>query len=78
MQRNVVVLPQPLGPNNEKNSPSRTSNEIGPTLTCGEYRFVRLRTSSSTPAGIRRPGYAPSTSLFQRSRYSDLCVFIFS
>src|SRR5262245_47597455 len=48
MQRSVVVLPQPLGPSSEKNSPSITSNDNGPTVTCGEYRFVSPRTSSWT------------------------------
>jgi hypothetical protein len=52
MHRNVVVLPQPLGPSNEKNSPCRTSNDIGPTLTCVEYRLVSPRTSSSMLEGI--------------------------
>jgi hypothetical protein len=52
MHRNVVVLPQPLGPSNEKNSPCFTWNDIGPTLTCGEYRFVSSHTSSSMPGGI--------------------------
>jgi len=52
MHRNVVVLPQPLGPSNEKNSPFCTSNDIGPTLTCGEYRLVSPHTSSSMPGGI--------------------------
>ena len=33
MQRRVVVLPQPLGPSSEKNSPSITSNDRGPTVT---------------------------------------------
>ena len=55
MQRKVVVLPQPLGPSSEKNSPSCTSNDIGPTLTCGEYRFVSSHTSSSTASGIINP-----------------------
>jgi len=52
MQRKVVVLPQPLGPSSEKNSPSCTSKDIGPTLTCGEYRLVSAWTSSSMLGGI--------------------------
>ena len=31
MQRKVVVLPQPLGPSSETNSPAATLNESGPT-----------------------------------------------
>src|SRR5262245_13467438 len=57
MQRKVVVLPQPLGPRSEKNSPSRTSNERGPTVTWGENRLVSPRTS-------RRP-LGPATVLAQ-------------
>src|SRR5690349_20917160 len=68
MHRNVVVLPQPLGPSNEKNSPSCTSNQIGPTLTCGEYRLVRPHTSSSTLAGTR----CPSPSRFAGPSFSPL------
>src|SRR5439155_23237425 len=48
MQRSVVVLPQPLGPRSEKNSPSITSKDRGPTVTWGEYRLVSPLTSSST------------------------------
>src|SRR5262249_34290160 len=48
MQRSVVVLPQPLGPSNEKNSPSITCNDRGPTVTCGEKRLVSPLTSSLT------------------------------
>jgi hypothetical protein len=36
MQRRLVVLPQPLGPSSEKNSPSCTAKEIGPIVTWGE------------------------------------------
>src|SRR6266480_3577493 len=52
MQRNVVVLPQPEGPRREKNSPERTSNEIGPTVTSGEYRRISPLTSSSMASVI--------------------------
>src|SRR5262249_20764235 len=57
MQRSVVVLPQPLGPRSEKNSPSITSNDSGPTTTRGENRLVSPLTSSST--------LAPATGLAQ-------------
>src|SRR5262249_42731314 len=48
MQRSVVVLPQPLGPRSEKNSPSITSNDSGPTTTRGENPLMSPRTSSPT------------------------------
>src|SRR5215813_5599637 len=47
MQRKVVVLPQPLGPSSETNSPAATLSEIGPTTDWGVKRFTRLRISSS-------------------------------
>ena len=34
MQRKVVVLPQPLGPSSETNSPAATLNDSGPTTDC--------------------------------------------
>src|SRR5262245_11698605 len=48
MQRRVVVLPHPLGPSSEKNSPSITSNDSGPMVTWGEYRLTSPATSSWT------------------------------
>src|SRR5262249_56398793 len=67
MQRSVVVLPQPLGPRSEKNSPSITSKDRGPTVTWGEYRLVSPRTSSSI-LGLTTGGPAtggPATALAQ-------------
>src|SRR5262245_17150003 len=48
MQRRVVVLPQPLGPSSEKNSPSITSKDSGPTVTSRENRLVSPWTASRT------------------------------
>src|SRR5262249_51459146 len=47
MQRKVVVLPQPLGPNSETNSPDATLKDSGPTTDWAVKRLVSLRTLSS-------------------------------
>src|SRR5262245_55035866 len=50
--RSVVVLPQPLGPSIEKNSPARTANETPRTAATSANRFVTpSRTIASAGAG---------------------------
>src|SRR5258708_1987556 len=56
MQRSVVVLPQPLGPSSEMNSPGRTVNETSSTACARSKRLAsRSTTSPSTlfaPHGV--------------------------
>src|SRR5688572_3724076 len=57
MQRNVVVLPQPLGPSSVKNSDSLICRSMPSTATCSPKRFTRPwteiigRARDSAPAG---------------------------
>src|SRR5436190_1854967 len=52
MQRNVVVLPQPLGPSSETNSPAATLKERGPTIM-GTRHMVAACQYLAAEAGFR-------------------------
>src|SRR5918993_520683 len=45
MQRRVVVLPQPLGPSRETNSPGATVKETPPTAATPPKLFARFSTT---------------------------------
>src|SRR4029453_19449106 len=61
MQRKVVVLPQPLGPRSEKNSPSRISRSSMWRTTCEPYDFCRFCsvTWATSAPDLARPALHP-------------------
>ena len=80
--RKVVVLPHPLGPSSEKNSPSRISNVRSSTATKSPNRFVMfvsvtaaLRFSCPASCGLSvvRPS---STSILSCRNPSPLDTFV--
>ena len=50
--RSVVVLPQPLGPRNETNSPCSTARSKSSTATVLAERFLTPRRSRGTPSSL--------------------------
>src|SRR2546426_4102526 len=63
MHRSVVVLPQPLGPSRETNSPSATVNDTGPTIAASLYRLTSALTSrplTRGPSGLAEDLLVPA------------------
>src|SRR5688572_15997493 len=52
MQRRVVVLPQPLGPSKETNSPGATVKETPPTAATPPKLFARFSTTRPAAADL--------------------------
>src|SRR5579883_1658882 len=66
IMRSTVVLPQPLGPSSEKNSPSRMQSDTSRTAWTGPYRlWTRCRSTAggADAAVMPRPGGAPEPAL---------------